>query len=76
MTRSPQHPGSPDEAGKGAAQRTTLERIVAAIEGPDFEFGVIPSAMYQRLVPVCAEIEAELSVRRNPEGWNRATDAG
>ncbi|WP_022891470.1 hypothetical protein [Agromyces subbeticus] len=76
MTRSPQHPGSTDEAGDGAVRRTTLERIVAAIEGPDFEYGVIPSAMYQRLVPVCAEIEAELSGRHKPEAWNRATDAG
>ncbi|MDR6905294.1 hypothetical protein J2X63_000980 [Agromyces sp. 3263] len=41
-------------------QGTTLERVVAALEGTGFEHGVIAAAPYRRLATVCAAIDAEL----------------
>jgi hypothetical protein len=41
-------------------QGTTLERVVAALEGSGFEHGVIAAAPYRRLAAVCAAIDAEL----------------
>ncbi|SIO10389.1 hypothetical protein [Agromyces cerinus] len=39
----------------------TLARILTALEGAEFEHGIIPSAAHGRLAPVCTEIDAELA---------------
>jgi hypothetical protein len=41
-------------------QGRTLDRIVGALEGAGFEYGVIAAAPYERLATVCAAIDAEL----------------
>ncbi|PWC03615.1 hypothetical protein DCE94_11400 [Agromyces badenianii] len=48
---------------RALVRKSTLDRIVAAIEGPGFQHGIVTSAAHGRLVPVCAEIDAELAGR-------------